>query len=337
MSPKKTERISEKDLIVKKEKNEITPAEFVGNLEGDLKKYWSVIHQILKQKRVIRNKDLLPFAKKFGVTGRKREEKLNFLRGILNKFVEWKVISTFKHGTHLQYLCNLPNFYQAEELLKLIPNEEMSRMVRSLADGPKTSAMVEQETGSTVGIHIVEAILGYYVDKGVIQSLKQPKGAFKLTDAAKLTGTDPDSLLGLDLFKAENLLDKQEDQEAHKIEAKDTKTLGQLARADLESKTIVPQIVKVKGESAKIVTIGEVRLGNQFTDFDLLDFAEEQMKKDKPDVVVASGFVQGDHRSYQVERLSGLSALYPEEISRLSGRDYVAYYEKQWEKVQTYM
>ena len=72
--------------------------------------------------------------------------------------------------------------------------------------------------------------------------------------------------------KAENLLDKQEDQEAHKIEAKDTKTLGQLARADLESKTIVPQIVKVKGESAKIVTIGEVRLGNQFTDFDLLDF-----------------------------------------------------------------
>src|SRR3989344_4411716 len=398
MSTKKTERVSEKDLIVKREKGEITPDEFISGLGGDLKRYWSVIQKVLKQKRVIRNKELLPFAKKLGVTGRKSEEKLNFLRGILNKFVEWKVLSTFKQGTHLQYLCNLPNFYQAEELLKLIPNEEMSRLIRPLVDGPKTLAMIEQETGSTVGIHIVEAILGYYVDKGVIQSLKQPKGAFKLTDAAKLTGTDPDSLLGLDLFKAENLLDKQEDQEAHKIEAKDTKTLGQLARADLESKTIVPQIVKVKGESAKIVTIGEVRLGNQFTDFDLLDFAEEQMKKDKPDVVVASGFVQGDHRSYQVERLraltkvamlhkiasqykhadrflkdyeevagsvfyllsdddmniaksrtliamkelfglrrSGLSALYPEEISRLSGRDYVAYYEKQWEQVQTYM
>ncbi len=398
MSPKKAEHISEKDLIVKKEKGEITPEEFVGSLEGDLKKYWSVIYRVLNQKRTFRNVELLSFASQLGVTGRKRVEKLNAIRGILAKFVEWKVLSIFKHGTHLQYLCNLPNFYQAEELLKLIPNEEMSRMARSLVDGPKTSVMVEQETGTTVGIHIVEAILGYYVDKGVIQSLKQPKGAFKLTDAAKLTGTDPDSLLGLDLFKAENLLDKQEDQEAHKIEAKDTKTLGQLARADLESKTIVPQIIKVKGESAKVVTIGEVRLGNQFTDFDLLDFAEEQMKKDKPDVVVASGFVQGDHRSYQVERLraltkvamlhkiasqykhadrflkdyeevagsvfyllsdddmnvaksrtliamkelfglrrSGLSALYPEEISRLSGRDYVAYYEKQWEKVQTYM
>ena len=398
MSTKKTERVSEKDLIVKREKGEITPDEFISGLGGDLKRYWSVIQKVLKQKRVIRNKELLPFAKKLGVTGRKSEEKLNFLRGILNKFVEWKVLSTFKQGTHLQYLCNLPNFYQAEELLKLIPNEEMSRIIRPLADGPKTPAILEQETGSTVGIHVVEAILGYYVDKGVIQPVKQPKGAFRLTEAAKLAGTDPDSLLGLDLFKADNLLDQEQDREAQKTDAKDIKTLRNLVNEDLASKTVASQLVHVKGDSARIVMVGEARLGNQFSDLDLLVFAEEEMKRIRPDVVVASGFIQGDHRSYQVERLraltkaaslhkiasqykhadmllkgyeeaagsvfylqsdddwnvaksrtliamkellglrrTGMSALFPEEISRLSGRDYVGYLEKQWEYVQSYM
>ena len=398
MSTNKTERVSEKDLIVKREKGEITPDEFISGLGGDLKRYWSVIQKVLKQKRVIRNKELLPFAKKLGVTGRKSEEKLNFLRGILNKFVEWKVLSTFKQGTHLQYLCNLPNFYQAEELLKLIPNEEMSRIIRPLADGPKTPAILEQETGSTVGIHVVEAILGYYVDKGVIQPVKQPKGAFRLTEAAKLAGTDPDSLLGLDLFKADNLLDQEQDREAQKTDAKDIKTLRNLVNEDLASKTVASQLVHVKGDSARIVMVGEARLGNQFSDLDLLVFAEEEMKRIRPDVVVASGFIQGDHRSYQVERLraltkaaslhkiasqykhadmllkgyeeaagsvfylqsdddwnvaksrtliamkellglrrTGMSALFPEEISRLSGRDYVGYLEKQWEYVQSYM
>ena len=279
MSTKKTERVSEKDLIVKREKGEITPDEFISGLGGDLKRYWSVIQKVLKQKRVIRNKELLPFAKKLGVTGRKSEEKLNFLRGILNKFVEWKVLSTFKQGTHLQYLCNLPNFYQAEELLKLIPNEEMSRIIRPLADGPKTPAILEQETGSTVGIHVVEAILGYYVDKGVIQPVKQPKGAFRLTEAAKLAGTDPDSLLGLDLFKADNLLDQEQDREAQKTDAKDIKTLRNLVNEDLASKTVASQLVHVKGDSARIVMVGEARLGNQFSDLDLLVFAEEEMKR----------------------------------------------------------
>jgi len=398
MSPKKTERISEKDLIVKKEKNEITPEEFVGNLEGDLKRYWSVIRQILNQKRTFRNVEVLSFAQQLGITGRKRVEKLNAIRGILAKFVEWKVLSTFKSGTHLQYLCNLPDFYKAEELLKLIPEEEASRVLRPLTDGPKILATIEKETGGTIGIHVLETILNYYVGKGVIQSVKQPKGAFKLTSGAKLAGTDPDSLLALDLFKADNLLDQEEDREAQKTDAKDTKILRNLVKEDLASKTIVHRVVKVKGDSARIVMVGEARLGNQFTDFDLLLFAEEEMKRIKPDVVVASGFIQGDHRSYQVERLraltkaaslhkiasqykhadmllrgyeeaagsvfylqsdddwnvaksrtliamkellglrrTGMSALFPEEISRLSGRDYVGYLEKQWEYVQSYM
>ena len=398
MSDKKDVRIPEKDLIAKREKNEITPEEFVKGLGGDLKRYWSVINQVLKQKRVIRNKELLPFAKKLGVSGRKREEKLNFIRGILNKFVEWEILSKFKSGTHLQYLCNLPDFYEAEELLKLIPNEETSRVIKSLADGPKTLAMIGQETGRIIGVHILETIFNHYVDKEVVQLVKQPKGAFKLTEAAKLTGTDPDSLLALDLFKAENLLDQGEDKEAQKNDAKDTETLAELARQDLASKTIVSRVVEIKGDSARLFAIGEARLGNQFTDFELLHFAEKEMKKANPDIVVASGFIQGDHRSYQVERLraltkvallhkiasqyknadrflrgyeklagsvfylqsdddwnvaksrtliamrelfglrrTGMSSLFPEEIARLSGRDYVGYLEKQWEYVQPYM
>ena len=393
-------KLTEEQLIEKLEVGGIDTEQFLTGLEpkGELATYWQDIYKLAQKQRTFRNTDLHSCAKRWKITSKKRVHVLNSIRGILSKFVEWKALSVFKSGTHINYLCNLPGFYNAEELLKLIPGDEISRILKSLADGPKTPAMLEQEVGRTVGVHVLETILNYYVSKEVIQPVSRPKGAFKLTEGAKLTGTDPDSLLGLDLFKAENLLDQQEDQEAQKIEAEDTKTLGQLARTDLESKTIVPQIIKVKGESAKIVTIGEVRLGNQFTDFELLNFAEEQMKKDKPDVVVASGFVQGDHRSYQVERLraltkvamlhkiasqykhadrflrdyeevaglvfyllsdddmniaksrtliamkelfglrrSGLSALYPEEISRLSGRDYVAYYEKQWGKIQPYM
>jgi len=398
MSPKKTERISEKELIIKREKDEITPEEFVSNLGGDLKGYWSVIHRVLNQKRTFRNIELLPFVKQLGVTGRKRVEKLNAIRGILAKFVEWKILSTFKCGTHLQYLCNLPDFYKAEELFKLIPNEETSRVLRSLADGSKTLAMIEQETGGTIGIHVLETIVNHQVSKGVLEMVKQPKGAFKLTGGAKLTGTNPDDLMGLDLFKADNMLDQEEDKEAKKIEPKDTETLLKLSKDDLEAKTVVPYVINVKGESARIITVGEVRLGNQFTDFGLLLYAEREMKRIRPDIVVASGFVQGDHRSYQVERLraltkvaslhkiasqykhadrflkdyeevaasvfyllsdddmnvaksrtliamkellglrrTGLSALFPEEISRLSGRDYVDYYEKQWKHIQTYM
>lgn len=398
MSPKKTERISEKDLITKKEKDEVTTEEFVSNLEGDLKRYWSVIHQVLKQKRTFRNVELLSSAQKLGVSGRKRVEKLNVIRGILAKFVEWKVLSTFKAGTHLQYLCNLPDFYKAEELLKLIPEEQVSRILRPFADGPKTLVTLEQEVGGIIGVNVLTTLINHFVSKGVVESVSKPKGAFKLTSGAKLAGTDPDSLLGLDLFKAENLLDKEEDQEAQRAEPKDTKTLAELSAVDLASKTIVPQLITCKKDSVLIRTIGEIRAGNQFTDWPLIHFAEEEMKRVKPDIIVTSGLVQGDHRSYQVERLraltrvallnkiasqfkhadmllktyeaaaehvfyllsdddmnvaksrtliamkellglrrTGLSSLFPEEISRLSGRDYVGYYEKQFEKVQTYM
>lgn len=398
MSEKKTERLSEKDLIIKREKNEITVEEFVSNLEGDLKRYWSIIHQTLKQKRTFRNIELLSSAQKLGVSGRKRVEKLNAIRGILAKFVEWKILSMFKSGTHLQYLCNLPDFYKAEELLKLIPEEQVSRILRAFADGPKTLVALEQEAGGIIGVNVLTTLINHFVGKGVVEPVSKPKGAFRLTSGAKLAGTDPDSLLGLDLFKAENLLDQEEEGAAQRADAKDTKTLAKLVGEDLASKTIVPRVINVERDSVRLFAIGEVRLGNQFTDYDLLDFAEDEMKRVNPDIVVASGFVQGDHRSFQVERLraltraallhklesqyknadrflrdyeksagsvfylqsdddwniakartliamkellglrrSGLSSLFPEEISRLSGRDYVDYLYKQWEYVQPYM
>ena len=393
-------KLTEEQLIEKLEAGEINTEQFLAGLEpgGELAAYWQDIYKLTQKHRTFRNTDLLFCAKRWKISGKKRVHVLNSIRGILSKFVEWKALSVFKSGTYINYLCNLPGFYDAGELLKLMPEDEISRILKSLTEDPKTPAMLEQESGRTVGVHILGTLLNHYVSNGVVQSVSRPKGAFKLTPGAKLTGTDSDSLIGLDLFKAENLLDKEEDEAAQKNEAKDTKTLAKLSREDLERKTIVPQIIKVKGESARIFAVGEVRLGNQFTDFELLDFAEGEMKRIKPDVVVTSGLVQGDHRSYQVDRLkaltkiallhkiasqykhadqflrnyeavagsvfyllsdddmnvaksrtliamkelfglrrSGLSALYPEEIARLSGRDYVGYYEKQWERVQTYM
>lgn len=398
----KKEELTEQKLIEKRESGDITVEDFLENLrtvESEFPGYWDVIKETAEKQRTFRVRDLLPHAKKLNATQKKEKHRLNFIGGIVRKFQEWGILFPFKTGTHYSYVCNLPNFYPPEELLSLIPKEEISRIIRPLADGcPKTLEALEQEAGGTVGVNVLKTILDHFISKGVIAAVSKPKGAFKLTEAAKLTGTDPDSLLALDLFKAENLLDQEEDREAQKADPQDTRTLGKLAKEDLASKTIVPRIVEVGGDSARFFAIGEARLGNQFTDFDLLHFAEEEMKKVRPDIVLASGFIQGDHRSYQVDRLraltkvallhkvasqyknadrflrsyeeyassvfylqsdddmnvaksrtliamkellglrrTGMGTLFPEEIARLSGRDYVGYLEKQWEYVQTYM
>src|SRR3989344_3106005 len=395
-----TKECDEKSLIKARETGETSVADFLEQLpkNSELRVYWGVIRDLLKKKRIVRNTDFLPHGKELNIKAKKRVHKLNAIRGILAKFVEWNVLVTFRVEGHQGYFCNLPDFYEAEELLKLIPCEETSRILRPFAGGPKTLATLEQETGRAIGVHVLETILNHYVGKGVLEAVKQPKGAFKLTEGAKLTSTDPAGLLALDLFKAENLLDQEEDREAQKVDPKDTKALAEVVAKDLECKTIASRVVGVKGDCARIFAVGETRLGNQFTDFDLLLFAQEEMKKAKPDIVVASGFVQGDHRSYQVERLraltnaallhkiasqykhadsilrdfekvagqviylqsdddwniaksrtliamrelfglrrTGMSALFPEEIARLSGRDYVDYLRKQWEYVQPYM
>lgn len=397
----KEEELTEQKLIEKRESGNISVEDFLESLKtvkGEYPGYWNVIRETAERQRTFRVRDLLSHAKKLNATQKKEKHKLNFIGGIVRKFQEWGVLFPFKTGTHYSYACNLPDFYKPEELLNLVPGKEISRIIRPLADGPKTLEAIEQEVGGNVGVNILKTVLDHLVSKGVVVAVSKPMGAFKLTEAAKLTGTDPSSLLALDLFKAENLLDQEEDREAQKVDAKDTKTLAELVRKDLASKTIVPRIVEVKGDSARFFVVGEARLGNQFTDFDLLHFAEEEMKRARPDIVVASGFVQGDHRSYQVERLraltkvallhkvasqyrnadrflrsyeesagsvfylqgdddmniaksrtliamkellglrrTGMGALFPEEIARLSGRDYVGYLEKQWEYVQTYM
>lgn len=392
--------LSEEELIAKREKDEVTPEEFVSNLKGDLKRYWSVLCLVLKQKRTFRNIEILSFAKELGVTGRKRVEKLNAIRGILAKFVEWKILSTFKSGTHLQYLCNLPNFYEAEELLKLIPGEETSRILRPFADGPKTLAALEQEMGRTVGVYVLETILNHYVGKDVLEAVKQPKGAFRLTEAAKLTGTDPDSLLALELFEAENLLDEKEEEEAKQLEITNISDLEKLAESDIRSKTIKTVTVDTDPEknSLRFMCFGELRIGNQFTDYNLLSLGLSEAERVKPDIIISSGMIQGDHRSFQIERVralmsgplsrisaqmkagdlvlrelersanvavwdilgdddwniaksrtliamkellglrrAGYSELFPTEVARLAGRDYVKYLRTQYEYVAQYM
>ncbi len=391
-------KMTNEELIKVLESHKISTQEFLDNIKDELRIYWDVIFVLLKDKRTVRNTDLLPFAKKLQVAGKEKVHKLNNIRGILSKFVEWEALSAFKVDSHIIYLSNLSGFYTPEELFKLIPQKETKLVTDLLTDKPQKIDTLADRLGKVIGCNLLATLLNYYVDKGVIQETKQPKGAFKLTEAAKLTGTDPDSLLALDLFKAENLLDQEEDKEAQKVDPKNTKALAEVVKKDLESKTVVPKIIGVKGDSVRFFAVGETRLGNQFTDFDLLLFAQEEMKKAKPDVVVASGFVQGDHRSYQVERLraltnaallhkvasqykhansllgeyekiagqvvylqsdddfniaksrtliamrelfglrrTGMSALFPEEIARLSGRDYVDYLRKQWEYVQPYM
>src|SRR3989344_3072170 len=255
--PLTPEQVAEKEkmFITQREANEITVEEFLEGLSeinGEYAIYWRIIHEQIKEKRKIRNRDLLPFAEKLNAKQKEEKYRLNFIGGILRKFNDWRVLSSIKVGTgkdsHTVFLCNLPNFYKAEELLKLFSGEDITRILNPLlTGGPMTAAALEQALVGNMGAHILETILEHFVEKNTVEHAARPKGAYRLTKAAELTGTDPESLLALDLFQAENLLDQQEDRDAQKIDPKNIEELAELVEKDLESKTIVPTVVKVKG------------------------------------------------------------------------------------------
>lgn len=320
----------EKQLIAQREAGEITVEQFLSGLaeiKSELTGYWEVIFKLVSEKRTIRNTDLLPFADKLNIQGKKREHKLNAIRGILNKFVEWRALS--KNGTPVYYLCNLPNFYNAEELLKIFSEEDTSRIIGPLTNGPMTTPALEQALGGGIGIHILETILKHYIEKNVIEHNKK---GYKLSSAARLTNTDPAGLLALELFEAENLLDQEEEDSAKKIEISSPEDLEKIAEDDIRSKTIktIPIQTDPKKDNLRFICFGEMRIGNQFTDYPLVNFTISEAEKIKPDVIFSSGMIQGDHRSFQVERLR---ALMSGPLSRISAQMKVAdYYLKQFEK-----
>src|SRR3989344_2162793 len=203
-----TTELSEKSLIEKVEKNEIEPQEFLSQLPAgsELKTYWEVIYSLLVTKRSIRNTDLLPFVKTLKVQAKKNVHRLNAIRGILAKYVEWGVLSQIKSNSHNIYLCNLPDFYEPEELDSILSRKEKEFVLNLCTSEAKPFSWFASQTEKVLGKNLLRTVLVFYVNK--------------------------------------NVIDQREEEDAKKIEITSVNDLEKLAAEDLFSKTIKPVAVE---------------------------------------------------------------------------------------------
>ncbi|MDP3697281.1 MAG: hypothetical protein Q8R55_04630 [Candidatus Taylorbacteria bacterium] len=391
---------AEKELIEKRKKGEISIVDFLEKIDekSEIKKQWAVISKLIVEKRVVRNTDFLPYAKEMGCNSSKKLSKLNYTRGVLNIFDQWDILAQVNMGSHVSFLCNLPDFYSPEELHKIVPDHVINTLFSNLNSGEKAPfAVLVNSMQEVLGTNLVRTLLAYFVQNNIL--VKLSKGdSYQLTGAAKLIGTDKDSLFELDLFEADNVLDQKETAEAA-LAISSLDDVDRMVKEDLKSKRVKEVEVSTgKSDSIRIVMMGEQRYGNQFTDVDLIKSGIELVQRINPDFTVVSGLVQGDHKSFQVERLRalvkgplgrvsaqiktagllmdclsqaskigvydvlgdddwnvgksraliamkellvlrrvGMGVLWPTEISRLSGRDFVRFMDTQWEYVAPYM
>ncbi len=282
---------TEKDLIDKVEKGEIEANEFLDKLpdNSDLKAYWMVIYNLLVEKRVVRNTDFLPLVKKLEIDSKKRVHKLNSIRGILAKFVEWGALVSLRVGGHVSYYCSLPDFYESKELHQLMSAEEVNRVASTVGEVPRTADEISNLLyGNTRSANFVATVLTRFVDNGLI---KYARGVYDVTSRGKELGLDTQSSLTLEATALENELF---------IKAEKTenlpKNLDEVAghlKKDIAGKTL--SVTDLSGElenkELKLLFIGEVLYGSQYTDQKLLSWILDSVNS--PTLSLTSGLVQG--------------------------------------------
>ncbi len=296
----------EKSLIKSREAGEISAAEFLEQLPkaSELRVYWRVIHGLLKQKSTIRNTDLLPFAKELMVKGSKRVHKLNAIRGILAKFVEWDALFTFKIEGNLTYFCNLPGFYTPAELHRLVPREEVDRIAAHVDnDVPRTAwTIAELAYGrDSHGSAFVATVLDRFVESGLFKYAKKEQ-TYVLTPRGVELGQDTQTLMTLDVNALENELAAQTEAQTPDPAQLTLKQLEEALDADLRAKRVrtVDLTDVVRGQKNwKLLPLAEVLIGNQFTDMRLLNW---MMERTNPDLTLVSGLVQGAFAGIQVDK-----------------------------------
>lgn len=338
----------EKKLIRQREARDITPEGFIAGLAelkpvSDLKIYWDIIQRQLEEKRVIRNTDLLPFAVRLKIEGARellgnkrvkakrnrnlRERILNSVRGILGKFVEWGALSRFTVGrpgleTHEEYICNLPRFYTPEELKKLIPDGEKSRVLNNLVGNydsevlielvpddvrillfdllsakPKSLKVLSAELGAVIGGDLLDKVLEYFVDKEVVWETKK---GYALSGLGREFGVDVQSIRTLDAIALENAAIIGEEK-AVKLPAS-LEEVAEILEQDLRDKAVRPLDVTeyTRDERFRLMWLCEVLYGNQFTDENLLNWVLNG--RVSPNITIASGLVQGTFTGYRVDK-----------------------------------
>jgi hypothetical protein len=329
----------EQKLIREREAGKTTVESFLLGLralESDLWIYLGVIRGQLEKKRIVRATDFLPFAVELGAEGAEqllsrkkirgkknlRERMLSYLRGVLAKFAEWGILSRFtvtRKGieSHDVYLSNQEGFYEPEELKRLIPDSEKSRVlsglvgaypaevlvdlipenekslvVNSLPKDPKASPKpfkkLAEELRSAIGEDLLGEVLEFYVERGLVQETKQ---GFRVSARGVELGLDAQTIKTLEAVALENALFVEREKRGELPES--LGAVGDALERGVAKKTVpVADLTQELGKGdLTLLFLGEIMYGSQYTDQKLLDWVLDASKN--PTLVITSGLVQG--------------------------------------------
>ena len=215
-------------------------------------------------------------------------------RGFLKKRVEEGTLVEFadpESGCQW-YVVNRPGFYEPEELLKLVPDKEIQRIVVHLSDIPITipriAALVygSEERGN----HFLTTLLEYYVTLGLAKFVRKEDG-YALTERGQELGLDAQSIRTLGATALENEVFVRQE-EGGSLPAS-LREVRDALKKDVAAKTVpvIDLTEELKGKDLKVLAVGEVLYGSQYTDQQLLDWILDSVER--PTLILTSGLVQG--------------------------------------------
>ncbi|MDP2856177.1 MAG: hypothetical protein Q8N90_03640 [bacterium] len=287
------------------EMQKISLETFLENMVPSLKKKWNIIFGLIKEFRVIRNKQL---AEKMSSQRPVPYNVLNSARGLLSKFVEWGALTQIKSPDqkHNIYLCNLPEFYSVDELLSLNPEHNQVKILKSFCHGWNTVNNIAEAT--KMFPEFLKELLDAYVTEDLLERKEgQKEDKYRLHRGLKEMGISAESIKAFSIIKANNELEQQEEAEAMNKKFTSLEELAKIQQEDLNNKTIGTREVSVDSDSLKLVFLGELALGHQFSDVKLINYFLPELERINPNFVISSDFVQGDFRGIQVDRLRTLT------------------------------
>lgn len=218
----------------------------------------------------------------------------NQARGILAKLVELGRLVTVADSENgcTWYLSNEEKHYEPKELYKFIPEEEKSRILAHVGDEPITILRLAKLLygNEERGLNFLETFLHYYVDLGLIRFNKKEE-TYSLTERGAELGVDEQSVRTLETTALENEVFVKSEEAATLPES--LKEVGVALKRDIANKTVpvIDLTEELAGKDIKVLFVGEVLYGSQYTDQELLDWVLGVT--DKPNLIIASGLVQG--------------------------------------------
>ncbi|MBU6500261.1 MAG: hypothetical protein KGJ89_00285 [Patescibacteria group bacterium] len=218
----------------------------------------------------------------------------NWTRGILDKLEDQGFLVKVRDRANdcHWYFSNQAGFYKSDELYKLLPEKEKNRILGQLSDHPISLLMIANALygSEKQGVEFLTTLFAYYLALGLIRANKKGN-EYSLTPRGVELGVDAQSIMTLETTALENKIfvkgEESGDMPASLAEVRE------ILKKDRVNKMVPVTDLseELKGKDLKLLFVGEVLYGSQYTDEELLEWILSAT--DKPSLVITSGLVQG--------------------------------------------